>query len=342
MKERQAGHLLLLRPLRAALRGARRLAVGENQSMATVWSFPAVLASLAGSCLPLSSASVSGPAELTLAESEGEPGRWVVRSAGTARPLLEIVPDAWSGNANVYAPGGTIRVGHFWSQLLMFSGGNWLTDRVESEGFRLISFEVLRRHGESVRYRGTWQFRDYFTSEAEHLVWVRGGTVFHHVRASLKVLRDIPKVTAVWVELMNDADAYRTAAAKTTRGVVEQPLTGTSNMHYMDGLRLQERGWIAVYGPRKNQNASAALVPLGSSHAVRPRVNDSHCDNIELHLLDPRRSRALPKGRSFSLEYLLLIHGAADGREWIDGRVRDAEVFLRTRTAQRAMPGGER
>lgn len=143
MKERQAGHLLLLRPLRAALRGARRLAVGENQSMATVWSFPAVLASLAGSCLPLSSASVSGPAELTLAESEGEPGRWVVRSAGTARPLLEIVPDAWSGNANVYAPGGTIRVGHFWSQLLMFSGGNWLTDRVESEGFRLISFEVL-------------------------------------------------------------------------------------------------------------------------------------------------------------------------------------------------------
>jgi len=74
----------------------------------------------------------------------------------------------------VYPPQGSVRDGHLWSQFLMLSPGEWLTDRVESEGQRLVSFEALAREGKLIRYRGKWAFRDLFTSAAEHYVRLSG------------------------------------------------------------------------------------------------------------------------------------------------------------------------
>ncbi len=271
---------------------------------------------------------LGGLEELQMAEDSPGSGMWVVTLARNGRRLLEIVPDDWQGNANVYPCGGTVRVGHLWSQFLMLSPDKWLTDRVESEGQRLLSFEVVAEAGKVIHYRGEWAFRDLFTSDAEHHIWVSGETVFHHVKANLTVLKEITSVGAVWVELMNDADAYTSIAAKTTGGIVERSAEGATDEHYLDEYELSRHGWIATYGPTLGQRGSAALVVLDASDSVRPRSYDSNVDNIELHMLDPRQQRTLPAGYSFHMEYLVLVSPEADTWGWVDKAIEDASTVL--------------
>ena len=254
-----------------------------------------------------------------MSETAPGSGRWIVSRAKNGQTLLEIVPDAWQGNANVYPVDGAVRVGHLWSQFLMLSPGRWLTDRAESEGQKLVSFEVLQNRGRWVSYRGAWKFRDYFITKAEHSIWIRQETVCHWVRTDLTVLQDIPRAGAVWVEFMNDAGAYSTIAVKTAHKVIELLATGRTDTHHLDGEVLGKNGWIAIYGPRNGQDSSAALVALEGSHPVRPRFFDAHVDTIELHMLDPRTTRTLRKGHVFRLEYVLLVSREADNCRWIDG-----------------------
>lgn len=271
---------------------------------------------------------LQGLEDLVMAEDSPGSGFWVVALAGNRHRLLEIVPDAWQGNANLYPYDGTVRVGHLWSQFLMLSPGQWLTDRVESEGQRLLSFEVVERQGRIIQYRGEWAFRDLFTSAAEHHIWVRGKTVFHYVQTDLTVLKEIPNVGAVWVELMNDADTYGTIAVKTQTQIIERKATGTTDQHYLDENTLDEAGWITIYGPRGGQQGSAALVVMNASDPVHPRSYDGHVDNIELHMLDPRQVRTLPAGQSFHLDYLVLVSSQADTWDWIDEAIEEARVVL--------------
>lgn len=106
------------------------------------------------------------------------------------------------------------------------------------------------------------------------------------------------------------------------------PQSGRTNKHYWDGEVLGKHGWIAIYGPRERQEASAALVALEASHPVRPRFFDAHVDTIELHILDPRRPRALGEGRVFHLEYLLLVSPETDNWHWIDSLVEETHAVL--------------
>jgi len=98
--------------------------------------------------------------DLVMTEDAPGSGFWVIALTKSQHRLLEIVPDAWQGNTNLYPYDGTVRVGHLWSQFLMFSPGQWLTDRVESEGEQMLSFEVLEGQAKIIHYKGEWAFRD--------------------------------------------------------------------------------------------------------------------------------------------------------------------------------------
>lgn len=260
--------------------------------------------------------------------AEDSPGFWVIALAESGHRLIETVPDDWQGNANIYPIHGTVRVGHLWSQFLMLSPGKWLTDRVESEGQHLLSFEILEGEGKLICYKGEWAFRDLFASGAEHYVWVKGETVFHYVKAQLTVLKDISDVGAVWVELMNDADVYSNIATKTEGGVIERAATGTTNQHYLDNYTLGRYGWVAIYGPMRGQKGSAALVAIEASDPVHPRSFDGHVDNIELHMLDPRKTTTLPTGRTFYLDYLLLVSTKSNTWDWVDKAIEEAQPII--------------
>jgi hypothetical protein len=250
---------------------------------------------------------------------------------GTSEQLLaRIGPDVWQGNADVFPAEGALRVGHFWSALLMLSPGKWLTDKVESEGLKLEYFGVLADSGTVIQYEGTWRFRDYFTTKARHSVWSDQEYVYHLVRARLDIMTSIDDVGAVWVELMNDGDAYTYVITKTKSGLIRRGAPGRTKKHYLDEYLLDNGGWIAMYGARKGQSGSPALVLLTASQPVRPRQWDCNTDNIELHLLDPKLARNLNPGAPLELEYMLIISPDPDSYVWIDEAVTQARQLVET------------
>lgn len=242
--------------------------------------------------------------------------------------VARIGHDVWQGNADVYPPEDGIRAGHLWSEFLMFSPGQWLTDRVESEGLRLESFNVNDSSGEFVKYEGTWRFRNLFTTKAQHYIWADKEHIYHLVKTWLDVTDDISNAGAVWVELMNDTDAYRYIAAMTEDGVIERDATGRTEKHYLDGHLFGGSGWIAFYEPLRGQHGSPALVPLRASHPVRPRSWDGATDNIEIHMQDPRETRRLTAGDRFELEYLLIISGNTTDYGWVEDAKEKAKKFI--------------
>lgn len=253
-----------------------------------------------------------------------------LRLRETSRELARVVPDAWQGNVRVLSPSGQ-ECGVVWPHFLMNSEGNWLTDRVESEGMKLIEFEVLQDTGPVIGYRGQWKFRDYFTSSEMHFIWYRSAesTQVHLVKTRLQVLKDLEGINAIWVEFMTRENSYTTAAAMVKeRKVITLDVSKTGleqNMHYWDGQVLDEPGWISISGARNNQDASAALVPLNfSTGAVRPRINNGHVDNIEIHMLDASKRNNLTAGEEFHLEYLLFVGPDKKGWKWIDRAVKRA------------------
>lgn len=254
---------------------------------------------------------------------------WVIYLKEPHQELVRLAPEVWQGNANIFHTEGFIRVGHFWSQFLMLSPGKWLTDRVESEGEHLTYFNVLINEGKIIWYIGTWGFRDYFNTTAEHFVWVHQNYTFHLVNVDMIVLNDIQDVGAVWVELMNDRDVYSQVVSKTHDGIIQRNIVGSSGEHFLDEYTLDEECWISLQDPLKGQLGSPALIMLDSSHFVRPRWYDGiGIDNIELHLLNPRQTRTLHKGDKFRLQYLLVTGPVSIGHEWIDPTIEEARPVI--------------
>lgn len=253
-----------------------------------------------------------------------------VRLAASGGRLVFVEPDAWQGNSDVFPVAGGARVGHHWSQFLMLSPGKWLTDRVESEGQRLVSFKVLQESGKVVSYFGTWKFRDYFTVSALHYFWVNGDILYRYVTANLTVTGDIPDpVGAIWVELMNDPNYYGVAVTKTTEGIVTKDMHGATG-HALKEYTLDDYGWIMLYEPlASNVQGSPALVKVKATHAVHPTVCDcSNVDNIELHLMGKDETRNLAKGEFFELSYLLIVSTETQSYDWIDPAVDRAKHVI--------------
>lgn len=237
------------------------------------------------------------------------------------KELAVLMPDAWQGNLSVFSPKNKMLCGVNWPHFLMYSEGNWLTDRVESEGLKLVEFKVLKESGPLIGYRGKWQFRDYFTSSECHFAWydAASATQVHFVRTELVVLKDLEGISSTWVEFMTPENSYTMVAAKTKGGqIMTMDVSGTgqnANMHYLDGYELADDGWITIYGARKGQDACVAMVPVNHGPGpVRPRINNGHVDNIEIHMLDARKRNPLKKGQAFSLEYLLIV--GPDQKDW--------------------------
>jgi hypothetical protein len=266
-----------------------------------------------------------------LAASDGPPLELVTAGvddyrvvvADDRKELAALRPDAWQGNVNILSPNGRL-VGVNWPHFLMNSEGRWLTDRVESEGQQLAEFKVLVPSGPVVGYRGTWKFRDYFVSRETHRIWYEPDSQVqvHFIQTELEVIKDLPEISAVWVEFMTQENSCATAAAKMKDGTVatmDVSKTGPlANMHYWDGQELARDGWIAIYGARQGQGGCVALAPRDrASGPIHPRVNNGHVDNIELHMLDARERHLLQTGQRFSLEYLLLAGSDRSDTDWI-------------------------
>lgn len=251
----------------------------------------------------------------------------------TGRKLAVMVPDAWQGNVRCLSASGE-HCGVAWPHFLMNSEGKWLTDRAESEGMTLVDFEVLRTSGSVIGYRGTLVFRDYFTSSETHITWYEPAqsTQVHLVRTQLRVLKDLQDITTTWVEFMTRENSYTTVAAMVRGGtVVTMDISKTvrRNMHHWDGMKLADNGWITIYGSRSGQASCVALVPLTHSPgSARPRINNGHVDNIEIHLLDARKRDSLRKGQEVSLEYLLVVGPDKKDWEWIGPTVERARAFM--------------
>ena len=250
------------------------------------------------------------------------------------KTLALTKPNAWQGNVEILSPLG-IHAGVLWPHFLMHSEGNWLTDKVESEGMKLLDFDILLSSGPLVGYRARWTFRDYFTSSETHFVWfdADNSVQVHWIRTELQVLRDLEHITAVWVEFMTRENSFTTVATKRENGTkvtMDVGKTGAErNMHYWHEYRLAETGWITIFGSKSGQTGCAVLVPLASSQSpVRPRVNNGHVDNIELHILDPRTPDTLKKGAKLFLEYLLLAGPDNTDVRWIDPAVERARDCL--------------
>lgn len=239
--------------------------------------------------------------------------------------LAKIGIGVWQGNADIYPVTGGTRAGHLWSELLMFSPGNWLTDKAESEGLVLESYGTTSSEGESVGYKGKWRFRNLFETEASHKFWADENYVFHAVEADMEMKSDINDVAAVWIELMNKSGSYKKIATKHRTGIKEMEISGKTNKHYLDELELDNGGWVAIYGAAENQQGSAALVLMESSSSVKPRWFDGeNIDNIELHLLDPRATRMLKAGQKFHIKYMVLASNQPNDYLWVDDAMNKA------------------
>ncbi|MFQ5711551.1 MAG: hypothetical protein ACE5GD_07205 [Candidatus Geothermarchaeales archaeon] len=148
-------------------------------------------------------------------------------------------------------------------------------------------------------YVGTWGFRDFFTTTAEHHVWVDGSYSFHLVKVNSTAQREIMDAAAVWVGLMSDQDPYNFVVTKTRDGAIQRIVVGISNQHYFDEYLLDKYGWISLYQPLKGQKGSPAMNAPEYTHPVRPRSYDAQIDNIELHTLNPREVRTPHAGDYF-------------------------------------------
>jgi hypothetical protein len=251
------------------------------------------------------------------------------------KELAVLMPDAWQGNLNIIAPYTNLICGVHWPHFLMHSQDKWLTDKVESEGFKLAQFEVQRPSGPVISYCGKWQFRDFFVSSECHFIWYDAARAmqFHLVTTELRMLNDVPEISAAWVEFMTRENHYTTVAARVRGGrivTMDVSRTGSDrNMHYLDGLELADAGWITIYGSRQGQNASVAMVPLSRAPGpARPRINNGHVDNIEIHMLDPRTLKLLKRDQTLSLKYLLIVGPDRKGWAWIDPAVQSARDFM--------------
>ena len=270
---------------------------------------------------------------LELNKSSEDDYRFVVSETG--RDLAVTAPNACQGNVNIISPNGE-HCGVTWPHFLMMSEGKWLTDKVESEGQKLLTFEVLNESGPVIGYRGEWKFRDYFVSSETHFAWYEptSTTQVHFVRTELEILEDLEDITTTWVEFMTRENSYTTVAAKTKDGdVTTMDISKTGrkrNMHYWDGEELADDGWVTIYGARYGQDSCVALVPLKHSpDPIRPRINNGHVDNIEIHMLDARKRNALKKGEKFFLEYLLIAGPDKSDWKWLDPAVERARAFMR-------------
>ena len=102
----------------------------------------------------------------------GDAYRFVLRTTG--KEFAVMVPDAWQGNVQILSPSG-VHCGVVWPHFLANSEGKWLTDKVESEGMKLVDFEVLQSSGPVIGYRGEWKFHDSFSSSVTHFTWYESG-----------------------------------------------------------------------------------------------------------------------------------------------------------------------
>ena len=250
--------------------------------------------------------------------------------------LAVLMPDNWQGNLNILSPNKKM-CGVNWPHFMLYSQGKWVSDRVESEGLRLLDFKVLKASGPFVAYAGQWSFRDYCITSERHFIWYDATnlTQVHLVKTQLQVRKDLPDISSAWVEFMTEQDTYTQIAAKLkNRGVVtlnlQAPgLNPKADRHYLDGYELADGGWMTIYNARKGQDACAALVPLSHSPgAIHPRIYYSHVDNIEIHILDARKNNFLAKGSTFSLEYLLIVGPDRNDWKWIDPAVENARAFM--------------
>lgn len=269
--------------------------------------------------------------DLTLLHA-GDACRFVLPSTG--RELAVARPDSWQGNVRIQSPEG-VECGVSWPHFLMNSQGKWLTDRVESEGMKLIEFRLLQSSGPMVGYEGTWQFRDYFTTSETHFAWYEPAysQQVHLVSTRLRVLKDLDDIHGIWVEFMTRENSHRAAATTVGDGrVVTMDVSQSGpekNMHFWDEQEIPTGGWIALYGPAGGRAGSAALIPLASSTPrLRPRVNNGHVDNIEIHLLDPRKPHQLARGQDFFLEYLFIAGPDQDDWEWVAPAAKRAREVL--------------
>jgi len=275
---------------------------------------------------------VAGDEGVLELSKRGDAYRFIVRKTG--RELAVTVPDAWQGNVRILSPSGK-HCGVAWPHFLMNSEGKWLADKVESEGMKLVAFKVLQPSGRVIGYRGKWKFRDYFTSSETHFTWYESAqsTQVHLVRTQLRVLKDLEGITTGWVEFMTRENSYTTVAARVRGGTVvtmDVSKTGRGrNMHYWDGREFADGGWITIYGSRIGQGGCAAFVPLRYRPGpMRPRINNGHVDNIEIHMLDARKRNRLKKGQEFHLEYLLIAGPDKKDWKWIAPAVQRARAFM--------------
>jgi hypothetical protein len=250
------------------------------------------------------------------------------------KELAELVPDANQGNVGITSPSSKKFCGVNWPHFLMLGQG-WLTDKVESEGFKLIEFKTIQTSGPAVSYSGKWQFRDCFTSSEIHFAWydTQNQTQVHLIKTQAKILKDLPDIGCSWVEFMTPENSYTTVAARIKGGkVITMDISGSgkdANMHYWDGNELADDGWITIYGARKGQDGCVAMVPLThGADPLRPRINNGHVDNIEIHVLDARKHNLLKKGRTFRLQYLLIAGPDQKDWKWIDAAVQRARAFM--------------
>ena len=279
----------------------------------------------------------------------GDAYRFVLRTTG--KEFAVMVPDAWQGNVQILSPSG-VHCGVVWPHFLANSEGKWLTDKVESEGMKLVDFEVLQSSGPVIGYRGEWKFHDSFSSSVTHFTWYESGksTQVHLVRTQLRIIKDLEDITSTWVEFMTLENSYATTAAMVKGGTVvtmDVSKTGRErNMHYWDGMELADGGWITIYGAGSptNQGGCVAFVPLTHRPGpMRPRINNGHVDNIEIHMLDARKRNRLNKGQEFFLEYLLIAGPDEKDWKWIAPAVERGRAFMeQSKTLLNARQGSEK
>jgi hypothetical protein len=264
-----------------------------------------------------------------------EAGNDTYRVMAGKKELAVLMPDAWQGNLNIVSTKNKTVCGVNWPHFLLYSEGKWLTDRVESEGLKLVEFKTLKTSGSLIGYSVSWKFRDYCISSECHFAWYddASGTQVHLVKTQIEILKNLTDISSAWVEFMSPENSYTTVAAKTKNSkVITMDVSKTgenANMHYLDGYELANDGWITIYGARKGQDACVAMAPVNHSPgAVRPRINNGHVDNIEIHVLDARKRNSLTKGRTFYLEYLLLVGPDQKDWKWIDPAIQSARTFM--------------